>query len=235
MNGHRKTATIVGVLFLISYFGVFAGSALLGPILDAPDYLANAYPNKTQVMAGVLLELVNGIAVVGIAVLMFPLLKQHGEGIALGYVGTRIVECMTQVASDIVPLSVVTLSQESAEAGAPDASAFQTVGAALLAERQSALLMLAIFFSLGALLFYYLLYQSQLVPRFIPVWGVIGVALVLALNLLETGVAIGLILALPIILNEIFLAIWLIVKGFNPSAVDSGFAKTDMPAGQLKA
>ena len=85
-------------------------------------------------------------------------------------------------------------------------------------------LLLAIFFSLGALLFYYLLYQSKLVPRWLSVWGFVGAALVLTWNLLETfGISIsaGMILALPIISNEIFLGIWLIAKGFNPSAIAS--------------
>ena len=79
------------------------------------------------------------------------------------------------------------------------------------------------FFILGALIFYYLLYQSKLIPRFISVWGLIAVAMV-PLQYFN----LGLILVLPMISNEIFLAIWLIVKGFNSSAIASGSAKTDI-------
>jgi hypothetical protein len=221
MNANRKTAIIVGALFFISYFGVFAGYAFLGPVLEAPDYLEKFHPNKIQVMTGVLLELVNGVAVLGIAVLLYPFLKHYGEGIALGYVGLRLLECAMQVAMDISPLSLLSLSRDFIQSGGSNASFFQLLGASYLADRAAASVMLLVFFSSGALLFYYLLYKSKLVPRFIPVWGVIALVLVVAMNILETEGNIGMIFALPIMGNEIFLALWLIVKGFDPSVVDS--------------
>jgi hypothetical protein len=226
MNIYRKTATMAGVLFLISYVAVFAGSGLLGSILEAPDYLTTAYPNKPLVKIGVFLELINGLAVVGIAVTMFPLLKKYSEALALGYVGMRILECAMQIAADNSPLALLKLSQEFVKAGTPDATYFQTIGTLLLAERQSAGLMLGIFFGVGAVLFYYILYQSKLVPRFISVWGLIAAVLVSAATLLEIGGVVGAVLVLPIILNELFIAIWLIVKGFNLSAIASVSAKT---------
>jgi hypothetical protein len=233
MNSYRKTAIIVGVLFLTSYCGLIIGSAFLAPILNAPDYLLNVYPNKTQVIIGVLLELINDAVVVGIAVLLFPILKKHGESMALGYVGFRVIEAVMYIVSKISTLSLITLSQEYIVAGAPDASYFQALEALALAERSWAGEMAAIFFILGALIFYYLLYQSKLLPRFISVWGLIAVAL------LTTAKGLGvpdltqrfhpaMILYFPIVLNELFLAIWLIVKGFNSSAIASGSAKTDI-------
>ena len=227
MNTSRKTATIVGALFLISYLGVIAGSALLEPLLSAPESLANLYQQKTQVMIGVFLELVNGIAVVGIAVILYPLLKRYSAGIALGYVSMRVLECSMQIAMDFSPLTALNLSQEFVKTDALEASSFLVTGSLLLAERESASLMLAIFFSAGGMLFYYLLYQSKLLPRFISVWGFIAVVLVLVMNLLEVSMPLGLIFALPIILNELFLAIWLIVKGFNPSAIVSESARVE--------
>ena len=92
MNTNKMTARIVGALFLTATVMYGIGSGFLGPILNAPDYLINVYPNKTQVIIGVLLELINSVAVVGIAVLMFPILKKHNETIALGYVGIRVIE-----------------------------------------------------------------------------------------------------------------------------------------------
>ena len=110
-------------------------------------------------------------------------------------------------------------------AGASDASYFQHLGTSLIEVRAQLVgQILAIFFGLSALLFYYLLYQLKLVPRFISVWGLIGAVLILTWNLLlifGVSVSIGMILALPMILNEIFLGIWLIAKGFNPSAIAS--------------
>jgi hypothetical protein len=234
----RKIAIIVGVLFLTAMVTSLLGGGLLDSILSASDYLIAVSENETQLIIGVLLELINAIAVVGIGVLMFPILKQHNETIALGYLGFRIIESVFCSVIVISPLSLMALSQEYLKAGASDAPPtgpmgyFQTLGAISIAERASVVgLLIPVFFSLGALLFYYLLYQSKLIPRFISVWGLIGVALILTLNLLSTSnllevdISTGLIFALPIMTNEIFLAIWLIVKGFNPSAIASGSAK----------
>ncbi len=229
MNSNRKTARIVGALFLTAMVTSLLGGIWLESILTAPDYLISVSANETQVIIGVLLELINGIAVVGIAVAMFPFFKKYSEALALGYVAIRIIEAVIVIAAVISPLSLIALSQEYVQAGAPDASYFQTLGSSFLAARALWVsLMLGIFFSFGALLFYYLLYQSKLVPRWLSVWGLIAVALLLTWNLLEMfGISIsaGMILALPIILNEIFLGIWLIVKGFNPSAIASASAK----------
>jgi len=230
MNTNKSTARIVGVLFLTAMVTSLLGGFWLESILNAPDYLTTVSANETQVIIGVLLELINGIAVVGIAVTMFPIFKKHNEALALGYVAFRIIEAVIVVGAVISPLALVALSQEYVKVGAPDASYFQTLGDSFLAARAHLTgLLLAIFFSLGALLFYYLLYQSKLIPRFISVWGLIGVALMLAWNLLEGfGLSLGsagMILALPIILNEIFLGIWLIVKGFNSSAIAAESAK----------
>ncbi len=229
MNANRKIAIIVGALFLTAMVTSILGAALIESILNAPDYLITVSANETQLILGVLLELINGLAVVGIAVMMFPIFKKHAEALALGYVAIRIIEAVIVIAAVISPLSLIALSQDYVQAGAPDASFFQTLGTSFLAARALWVgLMLGIFFSLGALLFYYLLYQSKLVPRWLSVWGFIGAALVLTWNLLEMfGISIsaGVILAVPIILNEIFLGIWLIVKGFNPSAIVSPSAK----------
>jgi hypothetical protein len=229
MNTYKKTARIVGALFIIAMVTSLLGGIWLESILNAPDYLSNISANETQVILGVLLELINGIAVVGIAVMMFPIFKKHDEALALGYVAFRIIEAVIIIAAVISPLTLIALSQEFVKAGATDASNFQAIGTSYLAVRSLLVgQMIGIFFSLAALLFFYLLYQSKLVPRWLSVWGLISVALVLTWNLLEIfGISIsaGMLLALSMILNEIFLAIWLIVKGFNSSAIDSGAAK----------
>jgi hypothetical protein len=226
MNTSRKTAILVGALFLISYFGVFAGSAYYGPTLNAPDYPSGIYPNRSQVTTGLLLELLNDAAVVGIAVVLYPLLKKQSESIALGYVSFRVIEAIMLVVSKISPLSLIVLSEEYVAAGALDASYFQALAASAQAERFWAGQMVAVFFILGGLLFYYLLYQSRLLPRFISVWGFIAIASLIAANVFEVpdltkGFHPAQLLYFPIVLNELFLAIWLIVKGFSPSAIVS--------------
>ena len=232
MNTNRKTAIIVGGLFLTAMVASLLGGSLVESIIAAPDYLIDVSENETLVIIGVLLELINAIAVLGIAASMFPILKQYNETIAVGYLGFRLIEAVFCSVIVISPLSLIKLSQEYLQAGVSQAAYLQALGTLSMAERASVMdLLVAVFFSLGALLFYYLLYQSKLIPRFISVWGLIGAALILTLNLLSTlnlfeaDISIGLIFALPMITNEIFLGIWLIVKGFNSSAIASSSAK----------
>jgi hypothetical protein len=232
MYTSKQTARIVGALFLIAMAASLVGAGFLETVLTAPGFPGNISANKTQVVVGALLELFNGIAVIGIAVMMFPIFKKQDEGLALGYVALRIIEAVILIAAVISPLTLIVLSQEYLSAGSAGTSNFQTVSTSFLAVRSLLVgSMTGIFFSLAALLFYYLLYLSKLIPRFISVWGLIGVVLVLTWNLLETfgiSVSVGMVLALPIILNEIFLAIWLIVKGFNSPAISSESAETDV-------
>jgi hypothetical protein len=227
MNSNKKTARIVGALFLIAIVASLAGGLWLETFLGAPDYQNSVSENKTQVITGVLLELVNGIAVIGIAVGLYPLFRKKFEALALGYVALRIIEAIIIIAAVISPITLIALGQ-----GTADASNFQSSGALLLAIRSILVgQFTGIFFSLAALLLFYLLYQTKLVPRFISVWGLISVALVLAWNLIELygiTVSFGMILALPMILNEIFLAIWLIVKGFNPIPTGTEASEMDV-------
>ena len=220
----RSTAVLVGVLFLAAMVASLLGGGLVEAVIAAPDNLINISENETQLLIGVLLELINGIAVLGIGVLMFPILKWFNEKMALGYLGFRIVEAVFCCMIVISPLSLITLSQEYINAGAPDVPYFQTASVMSIAGRASiANLLIPVFLSLGALLLYSVLYQSKLLPRFIAVWGLIGAILILLLNLLITfNVELGntaMIFALPMILNEIFLGIWLILKGFNTSVI----------------
>jgi hypothetical protein len=231
VNSSRTTARIVGVLFLTAMVGSLVGGVVfVEPFLTAPDYLTAISENETRVIIGVFLELINGISVLGIGAFMFPILRRHDEYAALGYLGLRIVESVFCCVIVISPLSLTRLSQAYAQAGAADAAYYQAAGALSIAERASvAGLLIPVFLGLGALLFYRALYQFRLLPRFISIWGFVGAALILALNVLLTfGVevgSIGLALALPIISNEIFLGIWLIAKGFNPSTAASGSAE----------
>jgi hypothetical protein len=227
MNYSRTTARTVGVLFLAAMVGSLVGGVVfVEPYLAAPDYLMAVSENQTRVIVGVFLELINGLAVLGIGVLMFSILRAYDERTALGYLGLRIVESVFCCVIVISPLSLTTLSQAYVRAGASDASYYQAAGALSIAQRASvAGLLIPVFLGLGALVFYRALYQFRLVPRFISIWGFVGAVLILAMNVLLTfGVDIGdvgLALALPIILNEIFLGIWLIARGFSPSAIAS--------------
>jgi hypothetical protein len=216
---HRKTAIFVGAFFLISNVTFILGALIVEPILGAPDYLTLVSGSRNQVTLGALLEFINGIAYLGIAVLVFPILKQRFESLALGYVGFRIIEFVMQTLADISPLSLLTVSEEFVRAGASDAASFQAAGAVLLATRYWAFQMVSITLGLGALLFYSMLYQTRLIPRFISIWGLLGAAVVLANTMFDMfGLSVP-NLGVLMLLNELFLGVWLIVKGFNPSAI----------------
>ncbi len=187
MNTNRKTAIIVGVLILVAY-------SLLGS------------GNPEAKILGMFLEAISGLAVITIAVLMFPLFKPYNIKSSFWYIVSRSIEGGLLVVTGILFLSHNTLLIEIRDG--------INVGHGYI-------------FAVAALIFYYLLYQSKLIPRWISVWGVIAAILLILVNLLEvTGIIPQLmILYLPIILNEIVLAIWLMVKGFNPSAINSKSAK----------
>ena len=232
MNTNRKSAIIVGVFFLAGYFILIPGSLIIDAIIDAPDFLINVSANQSKVIIGLFLEMINTAAVLGISVVMFPLLKKQSEALALGYVGSRVVESAILLVGHVFLLLLVVLSQVFVSAAAPDASQFQTLGTLLIAERRLTFKFVPLIVSVGAAMFYYLLYKTKLIPRWLSVWGLIGVPFSLA----AFGVAMfglsaeasiptsAIVLNLPIGLNEIVLGIWLIVKGFNPSAIASEVA-----------
>jgi len=230
MNSNRKTAIIVGVLFIIATVAYSLGVILLDPILGASDYLTSASENENQVIMGSFLVLIDAVAVAGIGIMIYPILKKHNEALALGYAGARIAEGILFVVNVIAILTLLALSQEFVKAGALDASYYQTFGTILLAAGDLAFLFgFAVAFTLSALILNYLLYRSKLVPRWLSGWGFVGALLLWVYYLLEPfSINLLGILFIPIAVQEMVFAVWLIVKGFNPAAIDSATAKTDI-------
>ncbi len=231
MNTNRKTAISVGVLFIIATVLGVLGNSLSKSVLAAPDYLIKISANETQVIIGGHLVLLSAFACAGIAIGLYPVLKKHHEALALGSVGLRVMEGMLYIVGVVGLLSILTLSQEYVKAGASNASLFQASGTSLLAVRDWAGKLSIIAFTLGALMYYYVFYQSKLIPRWLSGWGFLGAALSLAAVLLAISgqiiyfSTVFILLQVPIGVQEMVLAVWLIVKGFNQSAVASGSAK----------
>jgi hypothetical protein len=216
MKTYRKTATLVGLAYLFSNVTFILGAiVMVESVLGSPDYLSLISASRAQVMLGVLLSFANGLAYVGIAALLFPILRLRFEGLALAYVGLRVVEFITQILADVSPLALLTLVGNADQTGIVEG-----LGTLLLAERFWAFQMLNLIFSLSALLLYVMLLRSRLIPGFICIWGLIAAVLVLLNTVLgwfspELGELFGMITGLPMLLNEVFLGIWLIVRGFN--------------------
>ena len=197
-------------------------SAVFSEPIHAPDYLINVSENENQVTIGALFSSIMAVALAGVAITVYPILKKHNEALALGYVAATIIDGVLFIASILARLTLLTLSKEFVKAGAPHTSYFQTTGALLLAVHNWAYNVLwPITVGLGALMFYYLLYKSKLIPRWLSVWGFIGAILFPAASVSEFFI-------LPLVVNECILAVWLIVKGFNSSGIASESVKTDI-------
>ncbi len=226
MDSYRKTAIIVGLLFIIATVTAILTIVFLGSTLDPPDYLTAVSANVKQVIISVIFWLILAVSVMGIGVMMFPILKKHNEGLALGYVGLRLIEAILIIVASISLLSLLTLSQEYV-AGTLDVAYYQPLGTLLLAlQNWSFEIGTLIFLGLGGLPLYYILYQSKLVPRWLSGWGLIGAALILLYGLLglfglTADSMILNILAAPIAVQEMVFAVWLIFKGFIPQEIQS--------------
>lgn len=222
-NSHTKAAIIVGVLFITATVAYSLSVIILDPILGGSDYLTKASESENQVILGAVLVLIDSIAVAGIGIVIYPVLKKHNESLALGYAGARIAEGVLFCVNVITILLLLTLSQEFVKAGTPDASFYQTSGTVLMAAGNwSFLLGFAVAFTLSALMLNFLLYQSKLIPRWLSGWGFIGAVLIFVYYLLQffTNIQVEM-LFYPIAVQEMVFAVWLIVKGFNTSAMDS--------------
>jgi len=232
MITNRKSAIAVGVLFLLGFAGAF-GPVMVKPILDDPIYLARIFENQNTVMMGVLAQLIMALSCAGIAIGLYPILKKNNEALALGAVGFRLIENIFQIVAALALLTLLTLSQESVTANALSAPAFQAAGASLHAMHFWSALVLAHFgFCLGALMYYAVFYRSNLIPRWLSGWGIVAILMHLTGAVITMFTQVNpfststFLLSIPIGLNELVLAGWLIVKGFNPSAVTSHAAKT---------
>ena len=200
MKSTRKTTVLVGVLFLAATMTFMTGSGLIR------SFFTDENPNQTALVIGALLETACGLAVAGIGVLMFPILKMFNKGLALGYVVFRMIECAIIVAGGIYMVSVLSPIWKYE-------------------------MILFLCTGLGGIIFSYLLYQSNLIPRLLSVLGLIGYALLsigVLLDLLgyfSMNTDTGMLVYLPGGLFEIFLPIWLFVKGFNSSIIAAASAK----------
>jgi hypothetical protein len=230
MNTNRKTAVITGVIFIIA---TLAGPILatpLTPVLTGTDYLTQFSAHTNQVAGGVLLWIISAFTSAGIAIAMYPVLKERNAGLALGSVVFRTLEAAFYMIEIVILLSLLTFSQQFRTAGTADRTSLQAIGDLLVSVREHAALVAVFAFCLGAFMYYYLFFQSRLIPRWLSGWGIVAIIMMTAACVLSlfsgNRITSYIPLAAPIALQEMVLAVWLIVKGFNPSAIASLSAKT---------
>jgi hypothetical protein len=215
----RKTAVFVGLLFLTATAAFIVADTLNSGVLSRPDFLSVASAETNTLATGALL-LFGQFGVVGIAVLLFPLLKRYGESAALAHVGFRVAELAASLLYLSVPLLAIELGAGLRD-GTVDASASTSLGVLLQAQHSVAILMIYLVTTAAGMCMATLLYRSRLIPRRLAILGLITYPTLLAggildmFNLVDVTQGVGLIALVPGTLFELILPIWLIVKGFT--------------------
>jgi Domain of unknown function (DUF4386) len=211
----RRTAALVGLLFLTATTAfIFANSFITG-VVSRPDFLTDASAGTTTLAAGALL-LAGQFGVVGIAVLLFPLLKRHGEALALAHVGFRVAELAASLFYLSVPLLVIELGTRTL-----DGSVSASLGTLLQAQHSVAILLIYLVTTAAGMCMSTLLYRSRLVPRWIATLGVVGYPVLLAgcaldvFGLVDVTQGVGLVALVPGGVFELILPIWLLARGFT--------------------
>jgi hypothetical protein len=221
----RNTAKIVGILFIIATAAPLLSVIFVPPIfgpesIDNVMLLAN---NETSTRLGILLEFTMAVAVASIPIVMYPILKRQNQSMALGYVAGRLVEGIMFTVGAICMLALLSHSKGAVQTFAVDA-VWTQISLTLLSIRSAESIFAQFSFSLGSLMFYYTLFKSELIPRWLAWWSLIGAVLFLAAAFLvifglDSGSSLYIGLNAPGGLGEMVFAVYLIVKGFNTTAV----------------
>jgi len=237
MSSTRKTALVAGVCYLITFISI-PTLALYGPVKNHRDWVISS-GSSTAVLVGGFLEVIVALAGIGTAITLYPVVKRQNEGVALGFVGARVLEASMIFAGVVSLLSLVTLRQDLGGATGADAASIVTTGASHVAVYNwTFLLGQSLMPGINALLLGSLMYRSRLVPRLIPVMGLIGGPLLITAvfaTLFGQHSALTGLAALPVIpvaAWELSLGMWLVVKGFRPSPITTGMAAATPAAHQ---
>jgi hypothetical protein len=221
-------ATIVGVLFIIATVAGTIAATIGKPILNAPDYLTKIAANEGTIVISAFLAFLMAISCAGIGLGLYPIMKKYDTGRAIGTVGFRVIEGMIQILGGVSMIALLALSQEFVKMGSPDPAYFQTIGIIIKAgEEWLSNGVMLICWCTGAFMYYSLFYQYRLVPRWLSGWGLVGITLTIIssvlvlLHIIPGFGTIQIVANLPIALQEMVFAVWLIAKGVNPSEVAS--------------
>lgn len=225
MTSTRRIAFIAGVLYLVTFIASIPAVMLLSPVLDQASYIVSS-GSDTRVLFGTLLDVVNALACIGTAVVLFPVVKRQNESLALGFVTSRVLEAAVILIGVVSLLAVVTLRQDVGTAAGADTASLVTTGRALVAVRDWTLLLgPGLMAAVNATLLGTLMYRSGLVPRFIPTMGLIGAPILVAsclgtlFGLWDQFSPVALLLVLPVAAWELSLGTYLTVRGFRPSPI----------------
>ncbi len=222
MNSYRTTATIVGVVYLAGFVVGIGGNILIQSVLGSPNHLSTVSANSMKVAIGAILWLMTVVGDTAHGVLMFPILKQHSERMAIGYLAARIIDAIFIAVMVLFLLLQIPLGSEYLKAAAANVSHLQVLSTVSVEASQYAYQIGMSALGIAGLMLCYTLYKAKLVPQWLAVWGIVGYATIFFGMLSEImGSGLGLVSSLPAGLWEVFIGVWLIAKGFNSSPITS--------------
>ena len=224
MSSTRKTALVAGVFYLITFISI-PTLALYRPVKNHADWILGSGAG-TAVLVGGFLEVIVALAGIGTAVTLYPVVKRQNDGVALGFVAARVLEAGMIFTGAVSLLSLVTLRQHLGGAAGADAPSLVTTGASHVAVYNwTFLLGQSLMPGINAVLLGSLMYRSRLVPRVIPVTGLIGAPLLITAVFatlfggIEQYSSLAAAAALPVAAWELSLGVWLVIRGFRPSPI----------------
>src|SRR6266498_2579149 len=236
INKYRKTATVVGAVYLAGFVVGIVGNIMIKSILDAPNHLSIISASSMTVAIGAILWLLAVIGDAGHGVLMFPVLKQHSERMAIGYIAFRIVDAIFIAVMVLFMLIQIPLGSEYLKTATADASSLQALSAVSAQASQYAYEIGMSALGVSGLILCYTLYKAKLVPGWLAIWGLVGYATILfGMVSAIMGSGLGDLSSIPGGLWEVFMGVWLIVKGFRSSAFVPQAARTGTLAEPLVA
>jgi hypothetical protein len=227
MNTYRTTARVVGFIYIVGFIVGIGGNGLIQTIISSPDHLSKVTASSIMLAIGALLWL---LAVVGDAahgILMFPILKQYSERMAIGYLAFRIIDAVFIAIMVLFLLLQIPLASEYIKAVGPNSLYLQALSNVSVQASLYAYYIGMSILGIAGFMLNYVFYKTKLIPRWISVWGLVGYAIIFVGMLSEfMGSGQGLSSSIPPGLWEMFVGVWLIVKGFNSSKFVHSSAET---------
>ncbi len=232
MISHKKSGRIIGILFLLTMLIGIGSLNLRGlstSLAESPTFLNDVFENSLLMKIAVLLDVLAASISVSIAVIMFPIIKQYNQGLALWYFGLYVMYFSVIIVSNIDHLSLLSLSEQFVNAKSSDAGNFNMLGLLQIESYYSGHFLSLIIFSAAAAILYYFLYRTMLLPRFLCIWGILAVTIVFTSTWLQIfGFDVHFIVYAQNGLFMLFFTIWLLVKGFNSSTILFPTTETDI-------
>lgn len=219
MNSNKRISIIAGILILT---GMVAGLISVVPSVESVDYLKEVFPNRSKVMIGAIFQFLLVPIYIGFALILFKTLKRHNENSAIGFVGFRLIAGAFQIIGVILLPLFIYLSKLYLTSTGESLQYFESLGEMLKIVRDlTNHLGVMVATGLGNLLFYYILFHGKYIPKWLSVWGIIGNILIILASFLilfqfvDVISTVYIAITVPLVLQELILAIWLIIKGLD--------------------